>query len=352
MSLSLADIEIFPVLRVTVQLSSCGKINVVKDIKIKRSVFIFFYNFQLLVDLIYEFQYNQTINKIITVDLRLLFALLLIIGYESVSQAQMMAGAKQISIANSGVALSNDVFAIFNNPAGLTQMNWREIGVFYSPAPFGFKELSNGFIAYNEPLSFGSVSLGAMTYGFDLYKENRILLGYSQKISNNFLIGLALNYHSVSIKNYGNKSVFYLNLGGLTYITPEIRWGFFIFNINRASFGSEEEQIPTVFTTGFSYNIIPELSINTALEKDIRYTASLKFGIDYYIIDNFAIRTGFSNEPSVFSAGIGINYFFINLDYSVTNHPDLGLTHQVGILISFQKIRNRYKKIKEYLSGK
>ncbi len=284
--------------------------------------------------------------------MRLLFALLLIIVYESVSQAQMMAGAKQISIANSGVALSNDVFAIFNNPAGLTQMNWREIGVFYSPAPFGLKELANGFIAYNEPLSFGSISFGAMTYGFDLYKENKILLGYSGKFSDNFFVGFAFNYHSVSIKNYGNKSVFYFNLGGLTYITPDIRWGFFVYNINRASFVDEDDQIPAVFNTGLSYNIIPDLSLNAALEKDVRYAASLRFGIDYYIVDNLAIRTGFSNEPPAFTAGIGIHYTYINLDYAVANHPDLGLTHQAGILISFKNIGSRYKRIKEYLSGK
>jgi hypothetical protein len=344
--------EILPVLKVTLQLSSWGKIRVEKEIKIKKSVFIFFYYFQFLVDLIYEFRYNQTINKIITVDLRLLFALLLIIGYESVSQAQMMAGAKQISIANSGVALSNDVFAIFNNPAGLAQFNWRELGVFYSPAPFGFKELSNACIAYVEPLPNSSLSFGAMTYGFELYKENRILLGYSYKIFNNFFLGLALNYHSVSIKNYGNKSVFYFNLGGLTYITTDIRWGFFIYNINRTSFVDEDDQIPAVFNSGFSYNIISELSLNLAVEKDVRYNASIRFGIDYCIIENLSLRTGFSGEPSAFSAGIGINYSFINLDYAVVNHPDLGLTHQAGLIISFQKNGNRYKKIKDYLSGK
>jgi hypothetical protein len=283
--------------------------------------------------------------------LRLLFALLLIIGYESVSQAQMIAGAKQISIANSGVALSNDVFAIFNNPAGLAQMNWREIGVFYSPAPFGFKELANAFIAYNEPLSFGSFSLGAMTYGFELYKENKILLGYSYNFLDKFFAGFTINYLSVSIKKYGSKSVFYFNLGGLIYITQDIKWGFFIVNINRASFVDEDDQIPTIFNSGFSYNIIPDVSINIALEKDIRYTASLKFGIDYYIIDNLSLRTGFSNEPSTYSAGIGINYSFISFDYAVSNHQDLGLTHQAGILISFQNIGNRYRKIKEYLKG-
>ncbi len=284
--------------------------------------------------------------------MRLLFALLLIIGNESVIQAQMIAGAKQISIANSGVALSNDVFAIFNNPAGLAQFNWREIGVFYSPAPFGFKKLAYGFIAYNEPLSSGSFSVGGMTYGFELYKENKILLGYSHNFLNKFFLGLAVNFHSVSIKNYGDKSVFYFNLGGLTYITQEIKWGFFIYNINRASFIDEDDQMPTIFNSGFSYNIIPELSLNFALEKDIRYTASLRFGIDYYIIENLSLRIGFSNEPSTYSLGIGINYSFVSLDYAVFNHPDLGLTHQAGILISFENIGNRYKKIKEYLLGK
>ena len=284
--------------------------------------------------------------------MKLLFVVLLLISYESVSEAQIVAGAKQISISNSGAALSNDVFAIFNNPAGLAQMNWREAGIYYSPAPFGFKELANGFIAYNEPLSFGSLSFGAMTYGFELYKENKILLGYSHNFLNRFFLGIAANYHSISIKGYGQKSVLYLNVGGLTYITSDIRWGFFIYNINRASFVDEDDQIPVTFNSGFSYNLIPELSLNFALEKDIRYNASLKFGIDYYIIEYLSIRTGFSNEPSSYSAGIGINYSLVSLDYAVYNHPDLGLTHQAGIIISFQSIGNRYEKIREYLNGK
>jgi hypothetical protein len=263
----------------------------------------------------------------------------------------MIAGAKQISISNSGAALSNDVFAVFNNPAGLSQMNWREIGIFYSPAPFGFKELANGFIAYNEPFKFGSLSFGAETYGFELYKENKILFGFSHNFLNKFFVGIVLNYHTVSIKKYGSKSVFYFNLGGLAYITTELRWGFFVYNINRTSFVDEDDQIPETFNSGFSYNLIPELSLNFAVEKDIRYTASLRFGIDYYIINNLSIRTGFSNEPSTFSAGVGINYSFISFDYAVYNHPDLGLTHQAGIIISFKNIGNRYKQIKEYLNN-
>ena len=262
---------------------------------------------------------------------------------------QINPGAKQISLSHSDVALSNDVFAIFNNPAGLAQLNWREAGIYYSPSPFGLTELANGFIAYNEPLSFGSIAIGGMNYGFELYKENKIIAGLSYNYSNKFFAGIAVNYHTVSIKNYGNAGAFYLNIGGLVYLTKEIRWGFSVHNINRATFGEYDDQIPMVFSSGFSFDIVDNLSLNTAVEKDILKSASFLFGIDYEIISSISLRTGFRNEPSTYTAGIGINYSFISLDYALFTHPDLGLTHQAGIIISFGREGSRRDKIRKHL---
>ena len=265
------------------------------------------------------------------------------------SYAQFNPGAKQISLSNSDVALSNDVFAVFNNPAGLSQFNWREIGIYYSPAPFGLSELSNGYVAYAEPFSFGTVALGGMTYGFELYRESKISLGYSYNYENKFFAGLAVNYHSFSIQNYGNSNAFYLNLGGLAYITHQLRWGFAITNLNRASIGNEDDQIPIIFSTGFSYDLIKTLTINLAVEKDIRYKPSVQFGLDYNIIEYLALRVGFQNEPARYAAGIGINYSIISLDYAVFTHQDLGLTHQAGLIISFGKNGDRSDAIRKYL---
>jgi len=263
--------------------------------------------------------------------------------------AQFNPGAKQISLSNSDVALSNDVFAVFNNPAGLSQFNWREIGIYYSPAPFGLSELSNGYVAYAEPFTFGTVALGGMTYGFELYRESKITLGYSYNYENKFFAGLAVNYHSFSIQNYGSTSAFYLNLGGLAYITHQLRWGFAITNINRASIGNEDDQIPIIFSTGFSYDLIKTLTINLAVEKDIRYKPSVQFGLDYNIIEYLALRVGFQNEPARYAAGIGINYSIISLDYALFTHQDLGLTHQAGLIISFGKNGNRSDAIRKHL---
>ncbi|MHA2100887.1 MAG: hypothetical protein ACW99A_19615 [Candidatus Kariarchaeaceae archaeon] len=263
--------------------------------------------------------------------------------------AQIEPGARQISLSHSDVALSNDVFSLFNNPSGLSQINLREVGIYYSPAPFGLSELSNGYVAYIEPFDFGSVAIGGMTYGFDLYRESKISIGYSYNYEDKFFAGAAINIHTFSIQNYGNASAFYFNFGGLAYITNEIRWGFSISNLNRASIGNEDDQIPMVFATGFSYDLINTLSLNLGIDKDIRYKPSIRFGIEYDIIKYLSLRAGFQNEPSKYSAGIGINYSIVNLDYALFTHQDLGLTHQAGIIISFGREGSRAEEIRNHL---
>jgi hypothetical protein len=253
-------------------------------------------------------------------------------------------GAKQIGLANSDVGLANDVFALFNNPAGLSQLQWREIGLFYSPAPFGFTEMANGYIAYNEPLSFGSIGIGGMTYGFELYRENRFTAAFSYNYENKFLTGVSLNYHSVSIKKYGSTGALYADIGGLVFLTEFSRLGFFIHNINHATFGRYKDQIPVILDTGLSIDLLENLSLNVAVEKDIRYNASISAGFDYCIIKYFTLRSGFSNEPSRYTAGVGIICSFIEIDYAVFTHPDLGLTHQAGLIIKFSSTETAQNK--------
>jgi hypothetical protein len=255
-------------------------------------------------------------------------------------------------MSNSDVGLSDDVFSIFNNPAGLAQLDWRELGLYYSPAPFGIKELANGYIAYTEPIGFGSCGLGAMTYGFDLYRESKILLSLSTSYLNKFFTGVSITYHFVSIAGYGNKGVFYFNGGCLGYLTDDLRIGFSVQNINHASFTSDEDEIPVILNAGLSYNIVNNFSLNVAVEKDIRYNASMMSGINYDLVENLSLRIGFANEPAKFSCGVGIHYSIFNLDYTVFTHPDLGLTQQAGIIISFNKEGNRTNNIREFLGIK
>jgi hypothetical protein len=280
------------------------------------------------------------------------FFLLLFFSTLSITNiAQINPGARQISIANSDVALANDVFTLFNNPAGLAQMNWKEVGIYYSPAPFGLTELANGYVAYQQPFSFGSLGIGGMTYGYELYRESQIILGYSYNYENIFFIGAAVNYQSYSIQNYGSTGAFYLNLGGLVYILDDLRWGFSTSNVNRATVGDQDDQIPVVFSTGFSFDILQNFSLNLSLEKDVRYDPSISFGIDYDLIEYLSLRIGAADNPSKFTAGVGINYSILSLDYAFFTHPDLGLTHQAGVILSFGKEGIRSAAIRKYLQS-
>ena len=245
-------------------------------------------------------------------------------------------GAEQISLSNSGTANEKDVFSLFNNVACLQHVNQRELGIYYSPSPFGLKELSNAFIAYTDSFSFGRLAVGAMYYGFELYSEKKIVLGYANNIYDGLSAGIALNLHNVSIKNYGKDFAFYLNGGLSIRITDEIYWGFSLSNVNKATFGKEKDQIPSLIKTGLSYNPIGNLTISFAFKKETDYAEDFSFGIDYDIIEILSLRSGFSSRISKYSGGIGIHYSVFNLNYAFVYHNDLGFTHQTDLIIVFE----------------
>lgn len=254
-------------------------------------------------------------------------------------------GARQIALSNSDVALSDDVFSVFNNPAGLSQLNWREVGIYYSPAPFGIKELSNAYLCYNEPSRLGSFGFGVMTYGFNLYRENNIILSYSN-FYKDFYFGLAAKYYMLSIENYGQAKTLMFNIGGLIYIRDDTKWGIYFDNISRSTIGSSKSQLPYSFKTGLSYSPVIEMQVNTSAEKINGYEYSLSLGLEYNLFRHLYIRSGFSTQPDRFSAGVGINYSYFQFDYAVFTHMDLGLTHQAGFIIHFSDDEPRALKIK------
>jgi len=262
---------------------------------------------------------------------------------------QIQPGAKQISLSHSDIALASDAYALFNNPAGLSQQNWREISIYYSPSPFGINKLANGSAVYHEPTKFGSIAIAYTNYGFELYKENVLFVSYSKRLFKDLFLGVTLSYKNISIKNYGSDNTLILLIGGLAYLTNQLRIGFVINNINRGSIGSEDNQIPITFNFGISYNLIQELSINAALQKEIDMDTSIRIGIDYQIIKYFNLRMGAMNKPSSFSAGFGINYSIFEIDYALFNHQDLGFTHQIGVTLQFGSDKPRSQRIKDFL---
>lgn len=263
--------------------------------------------------------------------------------------AQQNPGAKSIALANADVALSGDAFSLFTNPSGLAQMNWIEGGVFYSPSPFGMKELSNAFFAASIPTAYGSFGLGVSTYGFELYQENKFVLAYAIRYAKNFFYGVSLSLNHLSIKNYGEDKTLAFSLGALYYITSDLRFAFDADNINKATWGKAKNQIPTIYRSGISYDVLQNVSLNAAIESEVGFNPSLQCGINYDLNEYFSLRSGFANEPAKYSAGFGINYSQFEFDYALFTHQELGLTHQLTVILGLETLENRTAKIRNYL---
>ena len=264
------------------------------------------------------------------------FLLLLLIS-SHLCFGQSLPGARQVALAHSEISYSSDPFSLFNNPAGLSLLSQREIGLYYSPSPFGVSEMSNAYGAFAEPTVYGTFSAGFSIYGFELYKQTQIAVGYGRKIYDNFYIGGTLIYQNLSIKNYGTKGSVYFNAGGIANITDKLGFGFAVENLTRTTVSEDANQIPTVFWGGFHLKVIKEFILSAALSKEVGYNPSIRLGAEYSLLDYINLRFGTHNEPNSFTGGFGVIYEFMQVDYAVSSHPDLGLTHQFGLIVRFNK---------------
>ena len=277
----------------------------------------------------------------------LVFVFCFILTFATSSSAQFSPGARQIALMESSLASPTDAFAVFQNPAGISLIPWREIGVYYSPSPFGMSELANAYGAFINPFSFGSIGIGLMSYGFDLYSEKSISVVYSRMLVEKFYAGISSEFNFVKIQNYGNSSAAQINLGALYVIDRDLRIGFYASNILRASYPGTNDQLPVNLSVGLSYDPVKNATIHVAAVKDLDFPISFKAGIEYTVIRYLDLRVGTATEPAAFSGGIGINYSYFQFNYAVLNHPDLGITHQAGIIIHFSKFKSRISAIKE-----
>lgn len=253
------------------------------------------------------------------------------------SFGQIYPGARQVALSHSDLTFSEDPFSLFNNSASIVNVKGRTIGLFYSPAPFGESALATGSGAYIEPTSIGNFGAGFSIYGFDLYKETKLSLSYSKNIVDKFSFGISSIYQHISIKNYGSKGFISFNIGGLAEITKSLKLGFVLENFTRTKVAEEENSIPVVFSGGIGYKAIDELNVFLALRKELNYNASIRMGAEYLLTKFLQIRFGASNEPNIYSGGFSILYDMFQIEYSISSHPYLDLSHQFGVVIRFSK---------------
>lgn len=217
------------------------------------------------------------------------------------------------------------------NPALLVNTNRFYAALNYSQL-FNLKELrySNGLVG----IPFKSLGLGVSIedFGNTLYRETKISIGAAKLFYNNVLaVGLAVQVYHVSIERYGGSNSFGLNLGMRYRLLDGLQVAGTIENFNRPKLNGLGEQIPQRIQIGFEYQPLEQLAAHLKVQKDSWFSSEVLLGIEYRMLSNLQLCSGYSTLASIPSFGVMLDVANIEVSYALQYHFDLGPTHFVGI---------------------
>ena len=246
---------------------------------------------------------------------------------ESDSRASSMGGAF--------VSLENGSSAVFCNPAGLGSLNHSSASVFFEPALYGLNEITTAALTYAQSFGFANIGIGLRTFGFDLYRESKLVLSAGGSSGEMIRWGLSAVAYNVAVQDYGSAFAFGLDAGVQADIGGMFSWGFTAKNITGARIGQSGQKISRSYATGLGVSPAENGFIMIDLEKETWGTVNVRFGGEFNPVKPLFIRAGISTEPVSYTAGIGVVYGIVGFDYAAVVTEPLGLTNRFELTFAF-----------------
>lgn len=236
--------------------------------------------------------------------------------------------ARASGLGEAFAAVKDDATGIFYNPAGLNINN-----VSFSLTEWYFDTRAGAFAGnynYKDLLTIGA-GLVYFSYGqLRYFNEDGIAgdyfgagfwqakFGVSKQICKLISIGTAYKFNYQKIDTVG-KSASDFDFGVLSALNV-INLGFYIQDISDNR----------IYTGGVAIKAIKDLLMTA----DLSYQNKLSYmmGIEYNLKPIY-FRLGYNSDKNRIATGIGYtqkNYIF---DYTISNHQNLGITHQFSISI-------------------
>jgi len=262
----------------------------------------------------------------------LTFYFLLIICHSSFSAD----GPRSSGMGGASVSLS-DAWSAHKNQAGLGFVKSFSAGACYENR-FLMNSLNVKSGAVAIPTKRGTFGVAFSNFGYSLFSQNKIGLGFGKSFGEKFSAGIQMDYLSTKISEYGSKNIFAAELGIQAKPLKNLTIGAHIFNPTREKIADyNDEKIPTIMRIGIDYKFSDKVFTAIETEKDIDHKAIVKMGIEYRPINEFFIRVGMATNPSLSCFGIGIKLKKIQMDISSSYHSVLGFSPQIGLTYEFEK---------------
>ncbi len=245
------------------------------------------------------------------------------------------AGGRSAAMGRTGVA-SDDFWSVYNNQAGLGFTEKSGVG-FYYENHFMLNRLNfNEFSAILKTAQ-GGFGLNVSYSGYGHFNEKKIGLAYGMQLGKRFSLGAQLDYLNTFISGeYGSRNIISFELGLLAKITDNLSLGAHVFNPVKAKLSDyNDERLPCVLRLGLNWK--PDKNFTAALEaeSDIDHPLILKAGLEYDVMKLMYLRIGISNNPNIFTFGVGLNLKGFKLDFSSSMHQVLGYSPQISAHYNF-----------------
>jgi len=269
--------------------------------------------------------------------------LILIVCVISLSFAMfedLESGSRAEGMGCAFTAIADDPSSIQYNPAGLNQINNISAMSFYKLIFGGIGiNLHDAClnVAYPLPKSAGVVGLGMQEMGISMHSEKVLTLSHGFSLVKDISFGYNIRGYSLTQTGFGSGYTFGIDFGLLTKIYRRWQVGFFVHNINNPKLGTDTKyDLPRLINFGVAYR--PMMGINSALDisKEVGKPTRIMVGQELQIIENYlTLRAGIQTEPIRFAFGLRSGMKNIFIDYAMTTHPELPLTHNFGLAVSF-----------------
>lgn len=267
----------------------------------------------------------------------LLFLLLIgkaLLAYDIVSPIGARSGAM-----GRVTACTQGLWALQNNPAGLSQLDGISFGLYYEnrwmQKATAFKSAGGAV-----PTKYGTLGLSFNQFGYENYNENKFGLAYAKAFGPYVQLGLQLDYLLMNTGfEYGSQSAVTFELGLQSRITDKFTLGVYVFNPAHFKLNTfNDDPIPVVMRLGLAYRFTKTFIGECEIEKNTDYEGvSFRGGLEYEAVKNFYIRAGAQSNPGIFTFGVGYRISVVQVDVSAQMHQMLGQSLQIGLIFNFGK---------------
>ncbi|MCP4482157.1 MAG: UPF0164 family protein [bacterium] len=277
-------------------------------------------------------------------------------GTKSMEFLNIPVGARPVGMGESYTAVSDDIFGILWNPAGLFNLESEEISFTYNQY---IEDIHQGYIAFASPQyqygGFASSLLYLKTSGIEEYDkyDNRhgtfatysmaYILSYIKKLDN---LGIGVNVKLLEEKLYKKKYTGEaLDLGAKYILNDYLSFGAAILNISQGvKYHTKREDLPLIKKIGTSFNYN-----TTTLALDYiqdEYKSQIAIGAEYHFMNTLYLRCGYKTSEDLAEGirlGFGLNIKNAQFDYALTRYENFGWMNQFSLTFKIGRLRNRQK---------